>query len=143
MDRRPIIGFVLIFLIIIGYYFVMGQLYPAQPAATTAATMPGAFAGVDSLPNAPLTMAQALMPQPAAGGPEAVTVTTPLYRTRIEMRGGVVTGWELLEHKSWRGGPLQLVPQGGAEAGSMAVVAAAGLSATVSVAVFVAAGWAG
>lgn len=76
MDRRPIIGFVLIFLIIIGYYFVMGQLYPAQPAATktatetvadkpaaattaidpasapatTAATMPGAFAGIDSLP---------------------------------------------------------------------------------------------
>ena len=148
MDRRPIIGFVLIFLIIIGYYFVMGQLYPAQPAATktatetvadkpaaattavdptsvpaaTPASMPGAFAGVDSLPNAPLTMAQALMPQPAAGGPEAVTVTTPLYRTRIEMRGGVVTGWELLEHKSWRGGPLQLVPQGGVEGGADKII---------------------
>jgi len=102
MDRRPIIGFVLIFLIIIGYYFVMGQLYPAQPKATqsptrsatetvadkpaatnptstemtaapatTTAALPGAFAGADSIPGAPLTMAQALVPQPAAGGPEA------------------------------------------------------------------------
>jgi YidC/Oxa1 family membrane protein insertase len=148
MDRRPIIGFVLIFLIIIGYYFVMGQLYPAQPAATktatetvadkpaasttdvdaasvpatTAAAMPAAFAGIDSLPNAPLTMEQALVPQPAAGGPESVTVTTPLYRTRIEMRGGVITGWELLEHKAWRGGPVQLVPQGGAEGGADKII---------------------
>lgn len=133
MDRRPIIGFVLIFVIIIGYYFIMGQLYPPQPAAqkpvaaatadsrdtapATPATQAPApvptFAAGDSLAAAlPLTMEQALSPLPADGGPAAVTVTTPLYRARIDMRGGAVSGWELLEHKSWKGGPLQMVPQG-------------------------------
>ena len=138
MDRRPLIGFVLIFVIIIGYYFIMGQIYPPQPptpkpaatetaaaaeprssapAETAPATTPTgpspAFAAGDSLAaHLPLTMEQSLAPLPAAGGPAVVTVTTPLYRARIDTRGGVVSGWELLEHKSWKGGPLQMVPQG-------------------------------
>lgn len=147
MDRRPLIGFVLIFVIIIGYYFIMGQIYPPQPPTpkpaateTAAATEPRssapaetapatpptgpspAFAAGDSLAaHLPLTMEQSLAPLPAAGGPAVVTVTTPLYRARIDTRGGVVSGWELLEHKSWRGGPLQLVPQG-IDGGADAVV---------------------
>ncbi|MBK8168002.1 MAG: membrane protein insertase YidC [bacterium] len=137
MDRRPIIGFVLIFVIIIGYYFVMGQIYPPQPPqqkpATTESARPddatasaATGAGLEAAAPTPvaadpaealdpagfMTMEQALAPLPVAGGPSVVTVTTPLYRARIETRGGVVGGWELLEHKSWRGEPLQMVPQG-------------------------------
>jgi len=137
MDRRPLLGFALIFVIIIGYYFVMGQLYPppppnAQRADTATVATPAdepvagrdqsapletvvapAPAAGDSLSaSQPLTMEQALAPLPAAGGPSAVTVTTPLYRARIETLGGAVGGWELLEHESWQGGPLQMVPQG-------------------------------
>lgn len=136
MDRRPLIGFVLIFVIIIGYYFIMGQLYPPQPPTPKSTTVESnaaqeprgsapvetalavaepapSFAAGDSLAaRLPLTMEQALAPLPASGGPATVTVTTPLYRARIEMRGGAVGGWELLEHKSWKGGPLQMVPQG-------------------------------
>lgn len=146
MDRRPIIGFVLIFVIIIGYYFVMGQLYPPQPkAATTETTASSAPAGTAAVPAAatpdattptqpsfaagdslaaslPLTMDQALAPLPAAGGPATVTVTTPLYRARIDLRGGAVSGWELLEHKSWKGGPLQLVPQDGVQGSADKVI---------------------
>lgn len=137
MDRRPIIGFVLIFVIIIGYYFVMGQIYPPQPPRQTpaatgsagpaaaadpadsgpgveaAAPIPVEAAPVEALdPTGFMTMEQALAPQPADGGPAFVTVTTPLYRARIETRGGAVAGWELLEHESWKGGPLQMVPPG-------------------------------
>jgi len=137
MDRRTVIGFVLIFLIIIGYPLIMNKIYPPKPmpvadatdvgagAETTiaadgpqasspaAAGVPeggGSFAFSDSLRTGPLSMIESLEPLPAAGGPESVTVTTPLYRARIDMQGGVISGWELLEHKSWRGGPIQMVP---------------------------------
>ena len=46
------------------------------------------------------------------------TVTTPLYRARIDTRGGAIAGWELLKHKSWSGGPVQLVPQDGVTGGA-------------------------
>lgn len=137
MDRRTVIGFVLIFLIIIGYPLIMNKIYPPKPAARqqAAAVEPaaadeasgaGAPAAAESarLPEgatapaaddgwlaAPLTMTESLEPLPAAGGPAFVTVTTPLYRARIDMVGGVISGWELLAHKSWRGGPVQLVPE--------------------------------
>lgn len=142
MDRRPIIGFALIFLIILGYPLVMNRLYPPKPlppktvaAADTAAARPlssgaaeaagtslaaaSAPAGTadTALPAAPLTRAQALEPA-AATDAGTVTVTTPLYRARIDTRGGAITGWELLQHKSWSGGPVQLVPQDGVTGGA-------------------------
>ena len=67
-------------------------------------------------------MVQALQPVPAAGGPAEVTVTTPLYRARIDMRGGFISGWELLAHKSWRGGPVQLVPEDGPDGGADKII---------------------
>ena len=151
MDRRPIIGFVLIFLIIIGYPMVMNKLYPPQPktpqeqiqaqtrtampaggepAATPAAVEPSvatpaettAFPDVDPVGTGPLTTEQALEPVPAAGGPSVVTVTTPLYRARIDTRGGVISGWELVKHKSWLGGPVQLVPENGPDGGADKII---------------------
>jgi YidC/Oxa1 family membrane protein insertase len=134
MDRRTVIGFVLIFLIIIGYPLIMNKIYPPKPMPVAEATDGAAgavgaeneantagpamlspesgvaFAFSDSLRTAPLSMLESLEPSPAADGPESVTVTTPLYRARIDMRGGVIDGWELLQHKSWRGGPIQMVP---------------------------------
>jgi len=151
MDRRTVIGFVLIFLIIIGYPLVMNKIYPPKPvtrpqattesapgaeATTTtgAAAEPSAPAGdwteqglpaadVDGSQSAmPLTMAQALEPAPAAGGPAFVTVTTPLYRARIDMQGGAISGWELLNHQSWRGGPVQMVPDKGVVGGADRII---------------------
>ncbi len=134
MDRRPVIGFVLIFLLIIGYPLLMNKLSPPRPqpvkpvatatapaTTTTPADTPqaspaAAATGIGQLadpllPPAPLTTAQMLEPAPSTSAPAIVTVTTPLYRARIDTRGGAVVGWELLKHKSWRGGPVQVVPQ--------------------------------
>lgn len=47
--------------------------------------------------------------------PEAVVVSSPLYRYTFSTRGGVVTGAELLQYRSSvREGPVDLVPDGGA-----------------------------
>ena len=45
MDRRPIIGFVLIFLIIIGYPMVMNKIYPPKPKALQEQTQTATPAG--------------------------------------------------------------------------------------------------
>lgn len=147
MDRRPVIGFALIFVMIIGYSLLMNKMYPkplpskpeaaaTTPAAATPAaaetapvTSPAAAAtGIgqqvaDPLaPVAPLTMAEMLQPVPAADGSTIITVTTPLYRARIDTRGGAVVGWELLEHKAWQGGAVQLVPKDAPADGGDAVL---------------------
>ena len=148
MDRRPIIGFVLIFLIIIGYPIVMNKVFPPKPlppqaaqvatdttaqapagaaATTEPAVIPpatGALTAPDGTPvaAAPLNLVESLQPVAAAGGPDVVTVSTPLYRARIDTRGGVITSWELLNHKSWRGGPVQLVPESGPDGGADKIV---------------------
>lgn len=142
MDRRPLIGFVLIFVLIVGYSFTMNKLYPPKPRPTTPAVAtspaPAAAAATEAaptgspaagatgigqpgdplLPPAPLTLSQMLEPAPSSGAPTTVTVTTPLYRARIDTRGGAVVGWELLKHKSWRGGPVQVVPKDAPTAGA-------------------------
>jgi YidC/Oxa1 family membrane protein insertase len=156
-----VIGFVLIFLIIIGYPVIMNKIYPPKPAArteaaageqatageqamggkpaavgeaarteTTAATAePAGLPEVAALQaaggnqwTAPLTMTESLEPLPATGGPAFVTVTTPLYRARIDLVGGVISGWELLAHKSWRGGPVQLVPENSPAGGADKII---------------------
>ncbi len=141
MDRRPVIGFALIFVMIIGYSLVMNKMYPpkpqpAQPVAAAAATTPApetlpspaaAATGIGqqvdpSLPAAPLTMAQMLEPVPAEAAPSVIIVTTPLYRARIDTRGGAVVGWELLQHKAWQGGPVQVVPKDAPADGGDAVL---------------------
>ena len=139
MDRRPLIGFALIFVMIIGYSLLMNRMYPpkarpATPAMTTpaapaaeAASPAAAATGIGQEPvaagpAAPLTMAQMLEPAPTAGGSSIIMVTTPLYRARIDTRGGAVVGWELLQHKSWQGGPVQLVPKDAPADGGDAVL---------------------
>lgn len=60
--------------------------------------------------GAPAT-AQAALRFPDGPQEQVVAVATPLYRLRLSTRGGRVVKWEGLEHESWLGGPVQLVPE--------------------------------
>jgi len=135
MDRRTVLAFVLIFLILAGYPYLMNKFFPkpeqavgTSPDSTPVATgetavnefssrdipeqipaqAPDTASPLDE-PGAPTTADGALVLKP--GVPEqTVIVRTPLYRLEISTRGGRITKWEGLEHKSWLGGSVNLVP---------------------------------
>ncbi|MFO7610418.1 MAG: membrane protein insertase YidC [Candidatus Krumholzibacteriia bacterium] len=137
MDRRTVLAFVLIFVILMGSQMLMEKFYgqpdaipvagdaveQAGPAATPpAGAGPSAVqaetgtppAGAD--PAAPLAAAGDLATAAEAlrlvdeGAPREITVTTPLYRVEVSTVGGRITSWEGLDYDHWEGGPVQLVP---------------------------------
>jgi len=132
MDRRTVLAFVLIFLILAGYPYLMNKFFPnpeqpvgavadstlvaatevpaatSSPEAAPVGETPVASA-VDS-PALPLTAAEALSLVPG-GTEETVQVETPLYRLEISTRGGRITKWEGLEYESWQGGPVSIIPE--------------------------------
>jgi len=137
MDRRTLLAFVLIFLILIGSPYLMKKLYPqpeqapekfvgSNPDSTlvvdheTSATLADTYEqDLSSTPTAdstpvqetgPLTADQALALVPG-GIEETITVKTPLYRMDISTRGGRVTQWEGFKYDSWTGGSVKLVPE--------------------------------
>jgi len=144
MDRRTLLAFVLIFLILAGYPYLMNKFFPqpeqvagSGPDSTLTA---GAVAEVADSPiqtpetdnygsgsktaqtepeitessvnpgSVPLTVDEALALVPG-GIEQTISVKTPLYRLEISTRGGRITKWEGYEHKSWQGGPVNLVPE--------------------------------
>ncbi len=137
MDRRTLLAFVLIFLILAGYPYLMKKFYPQpeqtpekfvgsnpdstlvvdhKPAESPADTYEQDLSStptVDSTPvqeTGPLTADQALALIPG-GVEQTITVKTPLYRMDISTRGGRVTQWEGFNYDSWMGGSVKLVPE--------------------------------
>jgi YidC/Oxa1 family membrane protein insertase len=139
MDRRTLLAFVLIFIILAGYPYLMNKLYPppeptpeqlAQTRADSLAAIELAERAVQEPVETPptdlpapenvdldstypdtdiRTAAQALALVPG-GSEQTVAVKTPRYRLEISTRGGRVTYWECFEHDSWEGGPVKLIP---------------------------------
>ena len=58
--------------------------------------------------------AEALRPV-SEGTPRTITVSTPLYQLELSTVGGRIVSWEGLEHDSYLGGPVKLVPEDIAE----------------------------
>jgi YidC/Oxa1 family membrane protein insertase len=138
MDRRTVLAFVLIFLILAGYPYLMNKFFPEPEQAAVsgpdstltvgaspvqdeswrdtpgAETRPVPAEGENAAPvtgeSSALTADEALSLAPW-GAERTVTVRTPLYRLEISTRGGRVTRWEGLRYDSWQGGPVSLVPE--------------------------------
>jgi YidC/Oxa1 family membrane protein insertase len=137
MDRRTVLAFVLIFLILAGYPYLMNKINPRpEPVATVAAdstlvtdsgltvaepeAIPGGQAFPDDQPGygetespaasaVPVTPEQALAL--AADAPEQIiTVRTPLYHLNISTVGGRIVSWKGLQFDHWQGGPVELIP---------------------------------
>lgn len=120
MDRQTILGFVLIFIVLM-IWMTMNAPPPAPPETQEQ----GAPAGLDSTQAAPKevlsrepTQAQ-VQPEKAAygsffqaraqGTEKVITIETDQFIAEISSRGGVVRKWELKNYKTWDGRPVQLV----------------------------------
>lgn len=136
MDRRTVLAFVLIFVILIGSQMLMEAFYgqPADPVAGRAveqadpARLPDGTAGPAAVQAESGTPPAGADPAAAIaadgelataadalrvideGVPREITVTTPLYRATVSTVGGRITRWEGLRYDHWQGGPVQLVP---------------------------------
>ncbi len=133
-DKRTIIAMVLvglIFLLMPAYYQLVGVSEPepplespgdkAEPREDKTRAVP-ALVPMDPPPDA----SQEDFPEPLGGlageprdlPPERyVTVETPLQHLTFSTRGGVLASARLKEYKQGGGGPLELVPAGGAGLG--------------------------
>lgn len=136
MDRRTALAFGLMAVVILGFSILQNVLYPPQPASDAPDSLmtrqeaavdnavtpsPGVTyeapaataAGVPETGQAsggPVSVADALAVN-RTGAEEFFEVSTPLYRLKVSSRGGRIVSWEALEHDSYLGGPVQLIPQ--------------------------------
>ncbi len=126
MDRRTLIGLVLIFVILTGYPLLMQKFFPqespvpAQEETTAVADSTGQPVDLPEQPQA--THVTEALPRPAGGGStgdlvfigheqkKTISVRTPLYALEISTLGGRIVKWEGLDFHSWKGGPVNLIP---------------------------------
>lgn len=132
MDRRTLLAFALIFVILIGSQMLMEAIYGpknggqgpdslqvAFPEDPEAVDIPAGQIAWDPPPSPPsntvpgerqlLSAAEALeMVTGEYSGP--VTIESPLYRLQIDPVGGRIISWEGLNYASHLGGSVQLIP---------------------------------
>jgi YidC/Oxa1 family membrane protein insertase len=134
MDRRTLLAFLLIFIVIWVYQLMTFrdvQNRPSTQQADTAAVdqeREGFFAedttdtrpAADSAPDdswrtfdqPQVTALTALEPADLDILERTITVKTPLYEIELSGRGARVTSWRGFEYADHRGVPVQLIPQG-------------------------------
>ncbi len=118
MDKRPIIGLVLIGLLTVAWLAYNGSM-STRDVPTQAKDSTGNTATVQAPPPPQAAMAEApsaasygqVFSSAANGAEQLVTVETDLLRAVISSKGGVIKRWELKKYKSWRGQPVQLLSQ--------------------------------
>ncbi len=115
MDRQQILGFGLIFLLLI-VWMLMNSPAPQQPAKSQTQ---------EQLKDSIVTAAKLVPREPAKkdtvdpfgkyfagsakGQEKLLTVESDLYRVVISTKGGLIKEWELKKYKTWDGHPVQLV----------------------------------
>ena len=118
MDRQSILGYVLIFLLLVVWMWVNS---PKQtPQAEQLKPVPTQTAKRDSTKRVDTLRAQ--VKEAAQANPlgkffvgrdkrpdRTITIETDLYIAEISLKGGVIKRWELKKYKTWDGHPVQLV----------------------------------
>lgn len=115
MDKRPIIGLVLIGLLTVAWIAYNSNtstqnVTPAKDSPQT--TAQSSQASAPTVQSASPTATYGAEFNSALSGTEQlITVETDLLRAVISSKGGVLRRWELKKYKSWRGEPVQLLSQ--------------------------------
>jgi YidC/Oxa1 family membrane protein insertase len=118
MDRQQILGFALIFLLLI-VWMVINTPAP-QPPTTNRAVQQEQLQAVDTLspqqPKAQETTATTpvytfgkFFSGRERGQERLLTIETDLYKAKISSKGGLIREWEFKNYKTWDGHPVQLV----------------------------------
>lgn len=120
MDRQSILGYILIFILLVVWMWVNSP--KPTPQAEQQKGVATHTAQQDSVKRAPTQTAQpkAQAQTPAdplgkffagrdKGRERTITIETDLYTAELSTKGGVVKRWELKKYKTWDGHPVQLV----------------------------------
>lgn len=116
MGRQEIIGFVLIFLVLMVWMWInTPPPQPAQPLQTTesvTADTQRAQAAVAPEPVTPTAAKEratsAFFSSRIAGEEKIIIVETDLFVAEITTKGALLRKWELKNYKTWNGYPVQL-----------------------------------
>ncbi len=113
MDRQSILGFILIFVMLMVWMWYNAPP-PTQPLTQGQAKTQDTVKA-PSQPAQPAKQEKQTDPfskffaARAQGKERIITVETDLYTAQISAKGATVLRWELKQHKTWDGHPLQLV----------------------------------
>jgi len=129
-QRRTVLAFFLIFVVLVGYQVIMSRMQPdpepvadgpAQADVTLESRTPVVAAEPMNQPTTPTaeptdpmvgSIEAALQPVADDGLEAAVIVTTPLYELTVSGRGARVSSWRGLEYTNGDDQPVEIIPQG-------------------------------
>ncbi|MEZ4388978.1 MAG: membrane protein insertase YidC [Candidatus Krumholzibacteriia bacterium] len=131
MERRTVLAFFLIFVVLVGYQILMSRIAPPPPAPASVETTahdparptgpaPAVGASSPTLPESPPAAADAgatslelaLAPADAGADEARVVVRTPLYEVTLAGRGARITSWRGLQYTHGDDEPVEIIPQG-------------------------------
>ncbi len=118
MDRQSILGYVLIFILLVAWMWMNSPKQAQQPqqqrAVATQTAQQDSSKRADTLRLQPKEVVQAdPMGRYFAGRDKGldrtITIETDLFIADVSLKGGLIKRWELKKFKTWDGNPVQLV----------------------------------
>ncbi len=118
MDRQSILGYILIFILLVVWMWMNSPNQTQQSqqpkAVATQSVQQDSSKRVDTLRAQPKEVIQAnplgkFFAGRDKGVDRIITIETDLYIADISLRGGLIKRWELKKYKTWDGYPVQLV----------------------------------
>ncbi|HTY35953.1 MAG TPA: membrane protein insertase YidC [Bacteroidota bacterium] len=117
MDRQSILGYVLIFILLVAWMWMNSpkqSQQPQQKAVPTQSARQDTIRQVDTVRVQPKENTQAdpfgkYFSGREKGTDRVLTIETDLYIADISLKGGLIKRWELKKFKTWDGLPVQLV----------------------------------
>ena len=123
MDKKSIIGFVLIFIIVVGYmYWEQSQIKPLKKIQN-ADTSQKSLSPADTLATAPNLDTLVTLPDSvqniskfgkffspySEGNERIITIENELFIAKVSSKGAKILKWELKNFKKWNKKPTQLI----------------------------------
>jgi YidC/Oxa1 family membrane protein insertase len=116
MDRQATIGFVLIFILLMGWMYLNSpKPQPAEQKARQSIIAKDTTRSVETKPVSVDVGKRGEDPYGkffsarSSGSEEIIRVETDLFVAEITSKGGLVKTWELKQYRTWDGRPVQLV----------------------------------
>ena len=117
MDRQSILGYILIFVVLVVWLWLNAPpagRQTAPPQDVQVKTEAKDTVERRQIPEAQESVTRAdplgkFFSGRGAGPEEIITIETDLYRAELTTRGGLVKEWELKKYTTWNGYPVQLV----------------------------------
>jgi YidC/Oxa1 family membrane protein insertase len=115
MDRQSILGFVLIFVILVAWMWINSPQQKQPPPASVKQTATRDSVKVEQPKKVEVKTSEGpdqfgkFFAERAKGAEHIFRIETDLYTAELSSKGGLIRKWELKNYKTWNGYPVQLV----------------------------------